>query len=98
MLQSEQSHIHSVAVGAGTCGSVVASLLAKHSNVTVLLVEAGDRFGMLSKIPLLTTFQQKGVNDWSFLSTAQKHSSKGLEGEVSNNETVLYMVSGFNCV
>ncbi|XP_061399547.1 neither inactivation nor afterpotential protein G [Musca vetustissima] len=68
-----------VVVGAGTCGSVVASILAKHSNATILLVEAGDKFGILSKIPLLTTFQQKGINDWGFLSTSQLHSSKGLE-------------------
>ncbi|KAI8129862.1 Neither inactivation nor afterpotential protein G [Lucilia cuprina] len=68
-----------VVVGAGTAGSVVASLLSKHSNATVLLIEAGDRFGLLSKIPLFTTFQQKGLNDWSFLTTSQKHSSKGLE-------------------
>ncbi|XP_037949799.1 neither inactivation nor afterpotential protein G [Teleopsis dalmanni] len=68
-----------VIVGAGTAGSVVASLLAKYSNSTVLLVEAGDKFGFLSKIPLLTTLQQKGVNDWSFLSVPQKHSSRGLK-------------------
>lgn len=72
-------------MGAGTAGSVVASLLAKHSNATVLLVEAGERFGLLSKIPLLTTFQQKGLNDWAFLSTPQKHSSKGLEEQVNKN-------------
>lgn len=71
-----------VSVGAGSAGSVVATLLAKHSNASVLLVEAGDRFGMLSKIPLLATFQQKGINDWSYLSTPQLHSSKGLENEV----------------
>ncbi|XP_013099182.2 neither inactivation nor afterpotential protein G isoform X1 [Stomoxys calcitrans] len=70
-----------VVVGAGSSGSVVASLLSKHSKSTILLVEAGDRFGFLSKIPLLTTFQQKGVNDWSFLSTRQAHSSRGLEEE-----------------
>ncbi|XP_075144983.1 neither inactivation nor afterpotential protein G [Haematobia irritans] len=70
-----------VVVGAGTSGSVVASLLSKHSTATVLLVEAGDRFGFLSKIPLLTTFQQKGLNDWAFLSTPQMHSSKGLDDQ-----------------
>ncbi|XP_073819330.1 neither inactivation nor afterpotential protein G isoform X2 [Musca autumnalis] len=68
-----------VVVGAGTSGSVIASILAKHGNATVLLVEAGAKFGILSKIPLLTTFQQKGINDWGFLSTPQLYSSKGLE-------------------
>ncbi|XP_067644776.1 neither inactivation nor afterpotential protein G [Eurosta solidaginis] len=69
-----------VVVGAGTAGSVVASLLAKHSpKSSVLLIEAGDRFGLLSKIPLLATFQQKGLNDWGFHSEPQLHSSRGLE-------------------
>ena len=71
-------------VGAGTAGSVVASLLAKHSPTsTVLLIEAGDSFGLLSKIPLLTTFQQKGLNDWGFLSEPQVYSSRGLGEQVS---------------
>ncbi|XP_017062225.1 neither inactivation nor afterpotential protein G [Drosophila ficusphila] len=67
-----------VIVGAGTGGTTLTSLLAKHSNGSVLLIEAGGQFGLLSRIPLLTTFQQKGINDWSFLSVPQKHSSKGL--------------------
>ncbi|XP_049304539.1 neither inactivation nor afterpotential protein G isoform X1 [Bactrocera dorsalis] len=68
-----------IVVGAGTAGSVVASLLAKHSPTsTVLLIEAGDSFGLLSKIPLLTTFQQKGLNDWGFVSEPQVYSSRGL--------------------
>ncbi|KAH8414084.1 hypothetical protein KR222_005957, partial [Zaprionus bogoriensis] len=67
-----------VIVGAGTGGSTLAALLTKHSNGSVLLIEAGGPFGLLSRIPLLTTFQQKGINDWSFLSVPQKHSAKGL--------------------
>ncbi|KAL7730830.1 hypothetical protein ACLKA6_003593 [Drosophila palustris] len=67
-----------IIVGAGTAGSTLASLLTKHSNGSVLLIEAGGSFGYLSRIPLLTTFQQKGINDWSFLSASQRHSSKGL--------------------
>ncbi|KAH8381951.1 hypothetical protein KR009_001130, partial [Drosophila setifemur] len=69
-----------VIVGAGTGGSTLTSLLAKHSNGSVLLIEAGGPFGLLSRIPLLTTFQQKGINDWSFLSVPQTHSSRGLIG------------------
>lgn len=65
-------------VGAGTGGSTLTGLLTKYSNGSVLLVEAGGSFGFLSRIPLLTTFQQKGLNDWSFLSVPQKFSSKGL--------------------
>ncbi|ALC46368.1 ninaG, partial [Drosophila busckii] len=67
-----------VIVGAGTAGATLTSLLSKHSNGSVLLIEAGGSFGFLSRIPLLTTFQQKGINDWSFLSAPQKYSSKGL--------------------
>lgn len=65
-------------MGGGTGGSTLTSLLAKNSNGSVLLIEAGGQFGLLSRIPLLTTFQQKGINDWSFLSVPQKHSSRGL--------------------
>ncbi|XP_002000124.2 neither inactivation nor afterpotential protein G [Drosophila mojavensis] len=67
-----------VIVGAGTAGSTLSSLLAKHSNGSILLIEAGGSFGYFSRIPLLATFQQKGINDWSFLSVPQKYSSKGL--------------------
>ncbi|XP_068156029.1 neither inactivation nor afterpotential protein G [Drosophila tropicalis] len=67
-----------VIVGSGTAGSTLTSLLAKHSNGSVLLIEAGGAYGLLSRIPLLTTFQQKGINDWAFLSVPQKHSSRGL--------------------
>ena len=70
-------------MGAGTAGSVVASLLAKHSNSTVLLLEAGGQFGWFSKVPLMTTMQQKGLNDWGFMSVPQESSSEGLNELVS---------------
>ncbi|KAH8294947.1 hypothetical protein KR018_004574 [Drosophila ironensis] len=80
VLAPEERHLSFdyIIVGAGTGGSTLTSLLAKHSNGSVLLIEAGGPFGLLSRIPLLTTFQQKGINDWSFLSVPQSHSSKGL--------------------
>ncbi|XP_055852271.1 neither inactivation nor afterpotential protein G [Episyrphus balteatus] len=70
-----------IVVGGGTAGSVLATLLTKHSNSTVLLLEAGDKFGFISKIPLLATVLQKSVNDWSFLSVPQRYSSKGLHDQ-----------------
>ncbi|XP_020817627.1 neither inactivation nor afterpotential protein G [Drosophila serrata] len=76
--QERQFAFDYVIVGAGTGGSTLTSLLTKHSNGSVLLIEAGGQFGLLSRIPLLTTFQQKGINDWSFLSVPQQHSSRGL--------------------
>ncbi|XP_030572132.1 neither inactivation nor afterpotential protein G [Drosophila novamexicana] len=78
LLEDKEFEFDYVIVGAGTAGSTLTSLLTKHSNGSVLLIEAGGSFGFLSRIPLLTTFQQKGTNDWSFLSVPQKHSSKGL--------------------
>lgn len=78
VLEDNEFSFDYVIVGAGTAGSTLASLLTKHSNGSVLLIEAGGSFGYLSRIPLLTTFQQKGINDWSFLSAPQRHSSKGL--------------------
>lgn len=46
-------------------------------NVSVLLIEAGNIFGPLSIIPLLTTFQQNTPVDWTFRSETQKYSSAG---------------------
>uniref|UniRef100_A0A1A9VL97 Glucose-methanol-choline oxidoreductase N-terminal domain-containing protein n=1 Tax=Glossina austeni TaxID=7395 RepID=A0A1A9VL97_GLOAU len=79
-----------VVVGAGSAGCVVASLLAKYSNATVLLVEAGSSFGFLSKIPLLTTFQQKGLNDWNFVTRQFLPRGKGLGGSSQLNYMLQY--------
>ncbi|EDV95090.1 neither inactivation nor afterpotential protein G [Drosophila grimshawi] len=78
VLENKELEFDYIIVGAGTAGSTLTSLLTKHSNGSVLLIEAGGSFGYLSRIPLLSTFQQMGPNDWSFLSVPQKHSSKGL--------------------
>jgi len=42
-----------ILVGGGTGGSTLTSLLAKHSNGSVLLVEAGGQFGPLNPWPTL---------------------------------------------
>ncbi len=46
-------------------------------NVSVLLIEAGNLFGPLSIIPLLTTLQQNTSVDWAFRSVPQKYSCTG---------------------
>ncbi|XP_077290359.1 neither inactivation nor afterpotential protein G [Arctopsyche grandis] len=70
-----------IIVGGGTAGCVVGALLSEASNVNVLLIEAGDEFNILSKIPLTPTLIQRGSNDWSFTSTPQKFSSFGLKNK-----------------
>lgn len=71
-----------IIVGAGTAGSVLANRLTANSNITVLLVEAGGFFGLLRKVPLLATFQQRTNVDWQYETTEQKHSSSGFVGKV----------------
>lgn len=64
-------------VGGGTVGSVIANKLSSIGNVSVLLIEAGNIFGPLSIIPLLTTIQQSTSVDWAFRTVPQKYSSAG---------------------
>lgn len=45
--------------------------------MTVLLIEAGNIFGPLSIVPLLTTIQQSTSVDWAFRTVPQKYSSAG---------------------
>lgn len=73
-----------IIVGSGTAGSVLANRLSANSSITVLLVEAGGFFGLLSKVPLLATFQQRTNVDWQFESTEQQFSSGGFLGKVLN--------------
>lgn len=65
-------------VGAGTAGSVLANRLSENPNTSVLLVEAGQQFGLLSAVPLLALVMQKSTVDWSYVSSVQTHSSFGM--------------------
>lgn len=56
---------------------MIASRLSSIQNISVLLIEAGNVFGPLSIIPLLTTFQQNTSVDWAFRTVSQKYSSAG---------------------
>lgn len=57
---------------------MLANRLSADANVSVLLIEAGTRFGLLAEVPLLALAQQKSTVDWSLVSTPQRHSSRGL--------------------
>ncbi|XP_055375161.1 neither inactivation nor afterpotential protein G [Condylostylus longicornis] len=68
-----------IIVGAGTAGSVVASTLSANSNYSVLLIEAGSTFNILtSSVPIFATLLQKSNNDWNLLTVPQKYSSKAI--------------------
>lgn len=82
-IKSTLSQYNSIAVGAGTAGSVLANRLSANSNVSVLLVEAGDVFGAASIVPLFSTAMQQTKYDWAFRTTPQKYSSHGLINNVS---------------
>lgn len=67
-----------IIVGSGTAGSTLAWALTKESNFSVLLVEAGGKFNLLSKIPIASiTLQGNDNADWKFKTVPQEFSSKG---------------------
>lgn len=68
-----------IIIGAGSAGSVLSYELSKHSNFTILLIEAGGIFNGLSTVPILSTLMQGSEMDWRFKSIPQKFSSRGLE-------------------
>lgn len=55
-----------IVIGGGTAGSVLSYKLTKHSNYTVLLIEAGGVFNWLSVIPIASTMMQGTKMDWRF--------------------------------
>lgn len=73
-------HFDYIIIGAGTAGSVLSYKLSKHSNYTILLIEAGGIFNGLSTVPIASTLMQGTEMDWRFKSVPQKHSSRGLRG------------------
>ncbi|CAB0031110.1 unnamed protein product [Trichogramma brassicae] len=68
----------SLTVGAGTAGCVLASRLSEQANASVLLLEAGGLFGWLSNVPLAAPALQRSQVDWSYQSTPQLHSTRGM--------------------
>lgn len=71
-----------IIVGGGTAGCVLANKLSANEDAKVLLVEAGNVFGPLSMVPLLTSQQQKTKVDWHLRSTRQEHAAYGFNGQV----------------
>jgi len=67
-----------IIIGGGTAGSVMAYELSKHSNYSVLLIEAGGVFSGLSIVPIASTLMQGTQMDWTFKSVPQSFSSRGL--------------------
>ncbi|XP_014224375.2 neither inactivation nor afterpotential protein G [Trichogramma pretiosum] len=67
-----------IVVGAGTAGCVLASRLSEQANASVLLLEAGGLFGWLSNVPLAAPALQRSQVDWSYQSTPQLHSTRGM--------------------
>ena len=68
-----------IIIGSGTAGSVLSYELSKHSNYTILLIEAGGVFNGLSSVPIMSTLIQGTEMDWGFKTVPQKYSSRGLK-------------------
>lgn len=71
-----------IIVGGGTAGSVLASKLSANEDVKVLLIEAGNLFGPLAMVPMLTLQQQKTKTDWQLRTSRQEHSTYGFTDQV----------------
>lgn len=71
-----------IIVGGGTAGCVLANKLSAHKDTRVLLIEAGNLFGPLAMVPLLTSQQQKTKFDWQLRSTPQEHAAYGFVDQV----------------
>ncbi|XP_053607946.1 ecdysone oxidase-like [Plodia interpunctella] len=59
---------HYIIVGAGSAGSVVASRLTEHEDVTVLLIEAGDDPPLQSVLPAYLSYLKQSQWDWNYTS------------------------------
>ncbi|XP_015589137.1 neither inactivation nor afterpotential protein G isoform X2 [Cephus cinctus] len=75
----ETQHYDYIVVGAGSAGCIVASRLSQETNLTVLLIEAGEEFNWLSSVPLAAPLMQGTKLDWSYSTESQKFSSWGLK-------------------
>ena len=60
----------------------MATRLSEDLNTSVLLLEAGQLEDFMTEIPSYAVFLQRGIHDWKFRSTPQKHSF----GACSNRE------------
>lgn len=74
-----------IIVGGGTAGCILASRLSENPEISVLLIEAGGTFSPFSKIPFLTSQQQRTQNDWKLETTSQKYSSFGFVDQVNDS-------------
>lgn len=71
---------YSILVGAGSAGAVIANRLSENSNVSVLLIEAGD-YGFDNeniRIPLAGGGLQKTLADWHYYTVPQEYSQKAM--------------------
>jgi choline dehydrogenase len=80
-LESQSSkHFDYVVIGAGSAGCVVASRLAERNpNITVALIEAGDRATELeASMPIAAGKLQHTKRDWAYKCEPSQNAAKGL--------------------
>lgn len=61
----------------------MANRLSEHPHVTVLLIEAGGKENILTKVAGLAPLTQFSKIDWDFLTVPQEHACFGLDNQVS---------------
>ncbi|RWS17073.1 glucose dehydrogenase-like [FAD: quinone] [Dinothrombium tinctorium] len=73
-----------IIVGGGTAGCVLASRLSEVSSYSVLMLEAGAKPPVESKIPMMATTMWKTQVDWNYTTTPQKYALKAHYRQQSN--------------
>jgi choline dehydrogenase-like flavoprotein len=85
-LESQSSkHFDYVVIGAGSAGCVVASCLAERNpNITVALIEAGDRMIEIEhSMPIAAGSLQHTNRDWAYKCESSPNASEGLVNQQS---------------
>nr|XP_053657091.1 glucose dehydrogenase [FAD, quinone]-like [Cherax quadricarinatus] len=71
-----------IIVGGGSAGSVMAARLAEEAGWRVLLLEAGAKQPVESRVPALNFLLFQGDADWNYRSQPQQHALKAYKDNV----------------
>lgn len=69
-------------VGSGTAGSLIAHRLAKETNFSIIVLEAGTKGNSLLDIPVVGPLLHGSLYDWQFESVPQEHGCFAMKDRV----------------